>query len=112
MMTVAWNPLGFYLADALPTGRLFDAKYYRDNIFTALIQLHPEPGRRQLVVHADSARPHIDQQCGTFRGKAGLRLVTHPLDSRHLAPSNFFLFRHVKNCFQGIVFQSHEESLA
>jgi hypothetical protein len=41
MVTIAWNPLGFPLIVALPTGRSFNVDYYRDNIFAALTQLQP-----------------------------------------------------------------------
>jgi hypothetical protein len=41
-----------------------------------------------------------------------MRLATHPPYSADLAPSDFFLFGHVKNRLHGITFQSHDESLA
>jgi hypothetical protein len=30
--TIAWNPLGFHLVEALPKGRIVNAEYNRDNI--------------------------------------------------------------------------------
>jgi hypothetical protein len=58
MLTIAWNPLGFHVVDALPMGRIFNAEYYLDNILTALVSFLPEAVEEQLVVHADNARPH------------------------------------------------------
>jgi hypothetical protein len=34
MVTIAWNPLGFRLLDALPKGNTFNTEYYRVNILT------------------------------------------------------------------------------
>jgi hypothetical protein len=44
MITIAWNPLGFQMLDALQKGRTFDGKYYHDNRLTALVHLRPEAG--------------------------------------------------------------------
>jgi hypothetical protein len=58
MVIIAWNPLGFPWVVALPKGRAFNAKYYRDNILAALTQLQPEDDGRKFVVPADNARAH------------------------------------------------------
>jgi hypothetical protein len=47
-----------------------------------------------------------------FCAENGQRIATHPPYSPDLAPSDFFLFAHIKNCLQGITFQSHEPLLA
>jgi transposase len=112
MVTIAWNPLGFHLLEVLPNGSMFNTEYYRDNIRTALIQFLLEPGVTRLVLHADDTRPHTAQKCGTFFAENGLWLATHAPSSPDLTPSDFFLFKHVKNRLQGIVFQSQEELLA
>jgi hypothetical protein len=41
-----------------------------------------------------------------------LRLAVHSPYSHGLAPSDFFLFGHVKYCLQGITFPSREQLLA
>jgi hypothetical protein len=112
MVTIAWNPLGFHLLEALPKGRIFNLESYRDNFLTALIQLLREPGGGCRVIHADDARPQIAQECRALCADNGLRLVIHPLYSPDRAPSHFFRFGHVKNRLHGITFQSHDESLA
>jgi hypothetical protein len=72
MVTIAWNPLGFPLIVALPMGRIFNAECYRENILATLTQLQPEDDWRKLVVHADNARAHTTQKCGTFSEENGL----------------------------------------
>jgi hypothetical protein len=96
MVIIAWNTLGFPLVVALTKVRTFNAEYYRDNILAALTQLEPEDDGRKLVVHADNARTHAGQKCGTFCEENGLRLASHPPPS-DLALSDFFLFGYVKN---------------
>jgi transposase len=103
--------IGIPLIVALPKGRTFNAKYYRDNIFTALIQFQPEDDGRKRVVHADNARVHTAQKCRTFCEENGLRLGFHPPYSPDLAPSDFFLFGYVKTRLKGMAFRSYEELL-
>jgi hypothetical protein len=103
--------LGLQLLEALSKVRIFNAEYYRDNILAAGIQFVSEPGGRQLVIDADNARPHTAQKCRAFCADNRLPLATHPPHSPDLAPSDFFLFGHVKSRLQGIVFQSEGELL-
>jgi hypothetical protein len=69
MVTIAWNPLGFHLVEALPKRRRFVAEYYRDNILTELIRLCPEAGERYVAIHADNAGPHTAHKCRIFAPK-------------------------------------------
>jgi histone-lysine N-methyltransferase SETMAR len=96
---------------ALPKGRTFNAEYYCDTVLAALTQLQPEDDGRKLVVHADNVRAHTVQKCRTFCEENGLRLAPHPPYSLDLAPSDFFLFGHVKERLEAMVFPSHEELL-
>jgi hypothetical protein len=57
MVTIAWNPSEFYLLDALPKGKTFDAECYRVNILTEVLSLRPQVDGKRLVIHADNARP-------------------------------------------------------
>jgi hypothetical protein len=100
MVTIAWNALRLHLVEAFPKGRHFNAENYRDNILTKLIRLRPHAGERNLVIHADNARPHTAQKCRTCCAENGLRVATHPPYSPDLAPSDFFLFGYVKDRLQ------------
>jgi histone-lysine N-methyltransferase SETMAR len=110
MVTIAWNPLGFPLIVALPKGRTFNTEYTHDNIFAALTQLQPEEDGRKLVVHADNARTRTAQKCRSFCKENGLWLTPHPPYSPDLAPSDFFLFGHVKEHLEGMVSPSFEDA--
>jgi hypothetical protein len=112
MVTIAWNPLGFHLLDALPKGNTFNAGYYRVNILTELLPLRPQVDGRRLAIHADSARSHTARKCRTFCEESRPRLAVHPPSSHNPAPSDFFLFGQIKHCVQGIAFPSRKELLA
>jgi transposase len=112
MMTIAWNPLGFQILDALLKDNTLNADYYRANILTDLLPLHPQINGRRSVLQADNARPHTAQKCRIFCEENRLRLAVYPPCSPDLAPSDFFLFQHIKHYLQGIAFPSHNGLLA
>jgi histone-lysine N-methyltransferase SETMAR len=109
IVTIAWNPLGFHLLDALPKGNTFNVKYYLVNLLTEFLPLHPEVDGRRLVIHADNKRPHIARKYRVFCKENLVRLAVYPAYSPNLAPSDFFLFGHIKHCLRGIAFPSREE---
>jgi histone-lysine N-methyltransferase SETMAR len=98
IMTIAWNPLGFHLLDAFPKGNTFNAEYYRLNILTEFLLLRQQDAERRLVIRADNARPHTARKCRAFCEENQLRLAVHSPYSPDLAPSDFFLFGHIKHC--------------
>jgi histone-lysine N-methyltransferase SETMAR len=112
MMTIAWNTLGFHSLDTLPKGNTFNADYYRVNILTELLPLRPQVDGKRLVIHADKPKPHTTRKYRAFCEENRLRFALHPLYSPDLAPSDFFLFGHMKHCLQGNAFLSREELLA
>jgi hypothetical protein len=77
----------------------------------AFIQFLEEPGGRRLVIHSDNARPHTARKYRTCCPENEPRLAPHPPDSPDFTLLDFFLFGHVNNRLQGIVFQSPEELL-
>jgi transposase len=109
---IAWNPLGFHLLDALPKGNTFNAEYDRSNILTERLPVRPSVDGKRLVIHADNARPRTARKWRAFYEENRLRLAIHPPPSLDLAPSDFFLFGHIKHYLRGIVFSSPEELLA
>jgi histone-lysine N-methyltransferase SETMAR len=112
MVTIAWNPLGFHLPDALPKSNTFQVEYWRVNISTELLSLRQEVDGRRFVIHADNARSHTARKDSAFREENRLRLAVHPLYSPDLVPSDFFLSEHVKHSLQRIAFPPSEELLA
>jgi hypothetical protein len=109
MVTIARNPLGFHLLNARPKGSSLTDKYYRNNIIAGLLQLRPASEGRRLCLHADNARVHTARKCQNFCRENRLRSLTHSSYSRDLAPSDFFLFGHIKHCLTGAAFASRSE---
>jgi hypothetical protein len=112
MVSIARNPPGFHSLDALPKGNTLNADYYHVNILTELLPLRPQVNGRKLVVHGDNARPRTARKYQSFCEENRLCLAINPPYSPNLAPCDFFLFAHLKDCQQGITFPSHEELLA
>jgi hypothetical protein len=71
VVTIAWNPLGFHLLDALLKGDTSNTEYYRINIFTELLPFRPQADGRRLVIHVDNARPDTAYKCRPFAKKIG-----------------------------------------
>jgi hypothetical protein len=111
MVIIAWNPLGFHLLGALPKRNTFNGEYYRVNMLTELLPFRPQVDGKRLVVHGGNARPHTARKCRACCEENRLHLAVHRY-SAELAPSDFFLFGHIKHCLQGIAFSSCEELLA
>jgi hypothetical protein len=109
MVTITGNPLGFHLLNARPKGSNLTGEYYRNNIIAGLLQLRPALEGRRLCLHADNARVHTARKCQNFCRENRLRSLTHSSYSRDLAPSDFFLFGHIKHCLTGAAFASHGE---
>jgi hypothetical protein len=85
MVTIAWNPLGFHLLDALPKSNTFNTEYYQVNLLAELLLLRLQVDGRRPGIHADNARPHIVRKCRAFCEKNLLRLAVHPAHSADLA---------------------------
>jgi hypothetical protein len=62
-VTIAWNPLGFHLLDALPKGDTCNAEYCRIDILTEFLPTGPQVDGRRLVIRADKARPYTARKC-------------------------------------------------
>jgi hypothetical protein len=71
MVTIAWNPLGFHLLDALSKGNTSNAEYYRLTILIEHFPLRPQVDGRGLIIYADNARPHTARKYRAFVKKIG-----------------------------------------
>jgi predicted transcriptional regulator len=63
MLTIAWNPLRFYMLKNCPKWNIFNAQYDQDNILAELIHIHPERDERKFYVHTDNTSLHIAKKC-------------------------------------------------
>jgi histone-lysine N-methyltransferase SETMAR len=112
MITIAWWTSGFHLVTGLPKGQKFNANYYINQILTPLLNSELYPPDTKLIIHADNARPHMAKKCQDFLEEIGADRAPHPPYSPDLAPSDFFLFGHLKGCLKGTKFQDSQELLS
>jgi hypothetical protein len=112
MVTIVWNPQVFHLVDALPKGQKFNVNYYIDKILQTLLESRSTGRGPGLIIHADNARPHTARTIFKFYRENRLEMAPYLLYSPNLAPSDFFLFGHVKHFLDGAEFPSEETLLA
>jgi histone-lysine N-methyltransferase SETMAR len=112
MIPIVWNSQDFHLVDALTTGQKFNANYYIDRILQPLLENRSTVCGPGLIIHADNARSHTAQKALKFCRENRLEMAPHPPYSPNLAPSDFFLFGHIKHALEGDEFPSEEALLA
>jgi hypothetical protein len=99
MLTVVWNPIGFYVLKALPKGGKFNGQYYTNDVLVVISDWRRQTGGtrpNKLWVHFNNTRPHTAKMSRDHIGLNRMEQVPHPPDSPDLAPSDFFLFGYVK----------------
>jgi histone-lysine N-methyltransferase SETMAR len=115
MLAIPWSPTGFAVVAALERGCKFNAGYHASKVLRPLSEWWCERGGsdlRQLIIHAENARPHnatIPQQ---FMAQNAMVIAAHPPYWPDLAPSDFYIFVHVKDLFSGESFEIGERLLS
>jgi hypothetical protein len=93
MLRIVWNPRGFHLIKVLGKGGKFNAGCYVAEILEPLSQWRSiEAGNeRELLVQADSARPHTAQSSNQYFNENRMKSVPHPSYFPDLAVGLLFL---------------------
>jgi histone-lysine N-methyltransferase SETMAR len=118
MLSVFWSISGPVYWELLPRNTIVNSDLYCHLLETVNAVLTDErlEGRRhgQVVFHQDNARPHTSNETqDKIRYDLGWDLVSHPPYSPDLAPSDFHLFRSLKNFLRGRRFRfDHEVDFA
>jgi histone-lysine N-methyltransferase SETMAR len=115
MLTIVWNPRGFYLIKVLEKGRKFNTGYYITEILELLSQWRSNEAaghKRKLLVHADDARPDATKLSTQYFNENQMKSTPHTPYSHDLAPSDFCLFGYVKRCLAGLSFEDVDQLLA
>jgi histone-lysine N-methyltransferase SETMAR len=111
MLTIVCGPTGLAVVTALESKRKLNAGYYASKVLTPLSERWRERGGgdlRKLIVHADNARPHKATVSQQFMARNKIVITSHPPYSPDLAPSDFYLFGHVKGLLRGESFETGE----
>ena len=107
MLSVFWDKSGVIHLDFLPNGQTINGQYY-----AKLVEECRRKKRKSrnvpLWLLVDNAPVHASNvaQCSTE--KSGFTLLQHPPYSPDLAPSDFFLFKHLKKTLRGHHFETSD----
>jgi len=99
MCTVFWDRKGVILLDFLEPGQIINSDRYiatLTKLKARISRVRPEKKTTFLLQH-DSARPHTSLKTVEHTANLGWTVLTHPLYSPDLAPSDFHTFRPMKD---------------
>jgi transposase len=114
MVTIVWNPTGFYRIVALLKGMKFNADYYISHIVDSLAEWQRSQVGGwdcRLHVHADNVRIHTVKKVTEFLAGSGMKRAVRPPYPPHLAPCNFYLFGYIKGRLAGASFEEPDRPL-
>lgn len=111
MASVFWDSEGVLMIDYLERGKTVTGIYYAELIrkLRAVIKEKRRGKLRQgVLLHQDNAPAHTSAVAKAAIGECGFELLQHPPYSPDLAPSDFHLFRFLKESLRGQKFESDE----
>jgi hypothetical protein len=114
MLTIVRNPGGFHLDNILPKGFKFNVSDYMTQILDLLSKwrrTQVKRTNRKLIVHADNAHPHTAKMTSQLMEQNLMQRASHPALSPALAPSDFYLFGHIKQLLSGCQFADQDSLL-
>jgi len=113
MATVFWDMKGVLLTEFHEHGKSVTAESYCNllqRLKTAIKNKRPRLLTRGVILLHDNARPHTARLTVEFVDNLGLDLLSHPLYSPDLAPSDYHLFGPMKKMLRGRRFTSDIEA--
>jgi hypothetical protein len=114
-LTVPWGVGGFHVVDLMTSQRSFDSQYFVDDIMVPLVEkVFPKgtnPRARRPHLHLDNCRVHFSRAAEQFIAQNHISSVPQPVYIPDLAPSDFWLFGHLKNFLAGEMFDDREAFL-
>lgn len=102
LLSVWWGIHGIIHYELLPANTNITAAYYcaqLDRLMTKLQQTRP--GRDKIYFLHDNARPHVAKMTRLKLLELGWEVLPHPPYSPDLAPSDYHLFRALRNHMEG-----------
>lgn len=113
MLCVFWDMKGVIYWELLSGQKTLNKEEYCRQLH-ALAQVLPEhrPEKTKVLIHRDNARPHVAADTQTTIANLGWEVMAHPAWSPDIAPSDYALFRSLKNSLPEEPFkdQSHLEN--
>ncbi|GFY25144.1 histone-lysine N-methyltransferase SETMAR [Trichonephila clavipes] len=104
MVTVFWDSHGVILIYYHQKGKTITGAYYAsllDKLKAELVEKRPHLQKKKILFHQDNAQSHTSAVAMAKIPELRFELLDHPSYSPDLAPSNFFLFPHLKIALGG-----------
>ena len=112
MLRVWWDWKGIVHHELLEPGQTINSTLYCQQLMRlnqAIQEKRPELiNKKGVVFHHNNARPHISLVTRQKLRELGWEVLMHPPNSPDLAPSNYHLFRSLKNSLNGVKLASKE----
>ena len=111
VMAFFWGWQGVIHVDFLTDARTVNAAYYSDLLAKDVkekIRSKRKTGGKRVAFLQDNACPHTAKTTMETLRKLKWNLLTHPLYSPDLAPSDFYLFGRLKSDLQGMRFVDND----
>lgn len=112
MLCMFWDCEGVVFREFMGINTTVNADKYCEqllNVRRALIEKRPALiNRNKVVFQHDNARPHVANKTRDLLKTLGWQVLPHPPYSPDVAPSDYYLFKHLKNELKGKKFDSKE----
>jgi len=108
MTSVFWDSEGVLVVDYLEQGKTVTGVYYTGLVHKLCEAIKSKCGGKLtegVLLHHDIAPAHTSHVAMTAIHECGFELLSHPPYSPDLAPSDFHLFRHLKDSLNGQAFE-------
>ena len=115
MASIFWDAKGVLLIDYLEKGKTINSEYYcnlLDQLDKNIREKRPGLQKKTIIFHQDNARVHTGFLTMVKLNELKYELFEHPPYSPDLAPSDYYLFRNLKQFLRGKRFSSNEEAIA
>jgi histone-lysine N-methyltransferase SETMAR len=115
MFRIIWGIAGFHVTNLMSSQRSFNSEYFINEIMQPMIaKLLPMgriPHTHRLIVHLDNCRLHFSKHSQKFFDDNSLLRLPEPSYSPDIAPSDFWLFGHLRSALNGSKFEGPDELL-
>ncbi|CAO4372757.1 unnamed protein product [Caenorhabditis nigoni] len=110
LLSCFWDMKGMLFFELIPQGRSITASIYTDQLDSLALALR-EKRPRHSTVHLlhDNARPHVAKDTQAKLQELGWTTVPHPPYSPDIAPSDYHLFRPLKQFLREKQFKTFDE---
>ena len=113
MLSIWWDYKGVVYFELFPNNRTINLNVYYQQLVKleeTIKEKGPELANRKImyiVFHHDNARPHTSLATRTKLLELGWEVTSHPPYNPDIAPSDYHLFRSLKNFLNGKNFSNN-----